>query len=122
MSADRQKENAAEYQKSVAIFKEAFDKTVNVFIGLKGVFVLEIQFQFQTDEFNELIEKNYTKQKIPSIEHLIRQTSYFFVNSHPLFDFTRPVPEKVKFFGGIATPTAVPKEHVKQIYRKMLIQ
>ena len=35
MSADRQKENAAEYQKSVAIFKEAFAKTVNVFIGLK---------------------------------------------------------------------------------------
>lgn len=47
MSADRQKENAAEYQKSVAIFKEAFDKTVNAFIGLKGVFVLEYNSNFR---------------------------------------------------------------------------
>lgn len=49
--------------------------------------------------------------KIETIGELIRNASYFFVNSHPLFDFTRPVPEKIKFVGGIVTP---PKEKVRE--------
>ena len=53
-------------------------------------------------QFNDLITKHYANvEKIQSIEHLIRRTSYLFVNSHPLVDFARPVPEKIKFIGGI---------------------
>ena len=37
----------------------------------------------------------------PSIRSLLKRVSYLFVNTIPLVDFTRPVPEKVKFVGGI---------------------
>ena len=54
-------------------------------------------------KFNDVIEKHYNKvENIQSIEQLLRHSSYLFVNSHPLVDFARPVPEKVKFIGGIA--------------------
>ena len=67
---------------------------------------------------SEINAKKGSQQTLPTLETLIRHTSYLFVNSHPLLDFTRPVPEKVKFVGGIVDVTGAelpPEESLDEV-------
>ena len=67
---------------------------------------------------SEINAKKGSQQTLPTLETLIRHTSYLFVNSHPLLDFTRPVPEKVKFVGGIVDGTGAelpPEESLDEV-------
>lgn len=67
---------------------------------------------------SEINAKKGSQQTLPTLETLIRHTSYLFVNSHPLLDFTRPVPEKVKFVGGIVDGTGAelsPEESLNEV-------
>jgi hypothetical protein len=43
----------------------------------------------------------------PPLGELFRRATYFFVNLEPALDFDRPLPSKVRFFGGIVDESSM---------------
>uniref|UniRef100_A0A1I7T2A4 glucuronosyltransferase n=1 Tax=Caenorhabditis tropicalis TaxID=1561998 RepID=A0A1I7T2A4_9PELO len=69
------------------------------------------QFQNKIQGFaQKALNEHYGKGKAPKIWNLVKEITWFFVNSDPIFDFPKPLPQNIIEFAGISVSKVKPLE------------
>ncbi|CDH92992.1 glucuronosyltransferase [Caenorhabditis elegans] len=67
------------------------------------------QFQNKIQSFaQKALDEHYEKGKAPKIWNLVSDITWFFVNSDPIFDFPKPLPQNIVEIAGISVPEIKP--------------
>uniref|UniRef100_A0A8R1DUU3 glucuronosyltransferase n=1 Tax=Caenorhabditis japonica TaxID=281687 RepID=A0A8R1DUU3_CAEJA len=81
------------------------DDSGSLFSRLNNLYMTYWSYQFQNTIkgfAQKALDEHYGKGKAPRIWDLVSDITWFFVNSDPIFDFPKPLPQNIIEIGGIS--------------------